>query len=263
MLIITDGVANHSNRLFQNIHFEAFCKEKGIAFRNPSMHDMAPLYGLKTGRFDAFECRVYAALERRNLFHAMNFEEGMGDLAAMGRKIGRPGIHFATGWLFKVKDLTEKYQDFFIQKYTLLPSYYEGNPLYDQMASVDTDKYVRVAIHIRRGDYKTWEGGRYYYEDKDYLRFITRMRQLVKDELGKDSLFYLFTNDQVYLEGLGITVSDNPWYIDQFVMSRCDYIIGPPSTFSLWASYTGRTPFYHVKDKDYDFSFKDFEFCHG
>lgn len=263
MLIVTDGVANHSNRLFQNIHFEAFCREHGLGFRNPSMYDMAPLYGLKTGRLDKLECRIYAGLERRNLFHAMNFEEGKGDLAAMARQLEKPGIHFVTGWLFKVKDLTEKYQDFFVKKYTLLPEYYEDNPLYEQFASIDTDRYARIAVHVRRGDYKTWEGGRYYYEDKDYLRFINRMKQLVREELGKDCLFYIFTNDRVYLEGFGITVSDNSWYVDQYIMSRCDYIIGPPSTFSLWASYTGLTPFYHVKDKEREFTLQDFEYCHG
>ena len=261
MLIVTDGVANHSNRLFQNIHFEAFCKERGLFFRNPSMHDMAPLYGLRTGRLDRFECHVYAALERRNLFHAMNFEEGEGDLQEMAGRLERHGLHFVTGWLFKVKDLTEKYQDFFIRKYTLLPQYYEDTPLYRQFAAVDG--FAKVAIHIRRGDYKTWEGGKYYYEDEDYRRFMEQMRTLVLNELGKECVFYIFTNDKVGIGGEGITLSDSPWYVDQFVMSRCDYIIGPPSTFSLWASYTGRTPFYHVKDKDYAFTLKDFEYCHG
>lgn len=263
MLIVTDGVANHSNRLFQNIHFEAFCKERGVLYRNPSLYDMAPLYGLKVGSFDKLECRIYAGLERRNLFHAMNFEVGKGDLAAMAKKLEKGGIHFVTGWAFRVHELTEKYQDFFIKKYTLLPKYYEETPLYEQFSSVDTDKYARIAVHIRRGDYKTWEGGKYYYEDKDYLSFIDRMRILVRDQLGKDSLFYIFTNDKVYLDGMGICVSDNSWYVDQFIMSRCDYIIGPPSTFSLWASYTGLTPFYHVKDKEKEFTLQDFELCHG
>ncbi len=263
MIIVTDGVANHSNRLFQNIHFEAFCKDHGLFFRNPSMYDIAPFYGIKPWPFDKFECRVYAALERRNLFHAMNFDDGMGNREETIGRLGRHGIHFVTGWLFKVKDLTEKYHDYFIKKYTLLPRFYEDSPLYRQFVSVDTEKFARIAIHIRRGDYKTWEGGKYYYEDADYLRFIDRMRELVRSELGKECLFYIFTNDKVGIAGEGITLSDSPWYVDQLVMSRCDYIIGPPSTFSLWASYMGRTPFYHVKDKEYVFTLGDFEYCRG
>ena len=263
MLIVTDGVGNHSNRLFQNIHFEAFCKEHGIFFRNPSLYDMAPLYGLKVLPFEKTECRVYAALERRHLFHAMNFEEGQGNLETMGNALRKPGIHFVTGWNFRVHKLTEKFQDFFIKKYTLLPEFYEDNQLYKQLTSVDTDKFARVAVHIRRGDYKTWEGGRFYYEDEEYSRFIGRMRQIVREQLGKECLFYIFANDRVTIEGEGITISDNPWYVDQFLMSRCDYIIGPLSTFSFWASYTGRTPFYHVMDKDRQFTLDDFEYCHG
>ncbi|MBQ9538091.1 MAG: hypothetical protein IJU95_02380, partial [Treponema sp.] len=230
---------------------------------NPSMYDMAPLYGLKTGAFDKFECHLYAALERRNLFHAMNFEEGEGDLKEMAWRLGRHGVHFVTGWLFKVKELTEKYQDFFISKYTLLPEFYEDTGLYKDFSSIDRDKYARVAVHIRRGDYKTWEGGRFFYQDADYSGFMARMRELVRDGLGKDCAFFIFSNDSVSISGDNVRLSDSPWYVDQFVMSRCDYIIGPPSTFSLWASYTGRTALYHVKDKNHPFTLADFEYCHG
>lgn len=33
---------------------------------------------------------------------------------------------------------------------------------------------------------------------------------------------------------------------DQTLMSQCDYIIGPPSTFSTWASFMGKVPLLHL-----------------
>jgi hypothetical protein len=44
MLVLAFGSGNHSNRLFQNIHFEAFCKERNIEYINPSFFDMHKYY---------------------------------------------------------------------------------------------------------------------------------------------------------------------------------------------------------------------------
>ena len=44
MIILLKGYGNHSNRLFQNIHFEAFCKEHNINYINPSFLDMCKYY---------------------------------------------------------------------------------------------------------------------------------------------------------------------------------------------------------------------------
>jgi hypothetical protein len=44
MIICIYGYGNHSNRLLQNIHFEAFCKEYGIDYINPSFTNMYKYY---------------------------------------------------------------------------------------------------------------------------------------------------------------------------------------------------------------------------
>jgi hypothetical protein len=33
-------------------------------------------------------------------------------------------------------------------------------------------------------------------------------------------------------------------------ISRCDYVLGPPSTFSGWASFMGRVPRLPIKSRD-------------
>lgn len=42
-------------------------------------------------------------------------------------------------------------------------------------------------------------------------------------------------------------------------MSQCDYLIGPPSTFTGWASYIGNVPLKYIESKNIDFTLEDFK----
>lgn len=44
-------------------------------------------------------------------------------------------------------------------------------------------------------------------------------------------------------------------------MSKCDYLNGPPSTFTLWASYMGRVKYYQIKDNTGNIYINDFSYC--
>jgi len=37
---------------------------------------------------------------------------------------------------------------------------------------------------------------------------------------------------------------------DLYTLASCDYIIGPPSTFTMWASFYGRVPLYKIIDRN-------------
>ena len=45
---------------------------------------------------------------------------------------------------------------------------------------------------------------------------------------------------------------------DLYALSRCDYIIGPPSTFSQWASYYGHVPLRFLRWKGDEISMSEF-----
>jgi hypothetical protein len=46
---------------------------------------------------------------------------------------------------------------------------------------------------------------------------------------------------------------------DMYALAGCDYIIGPPSTFSMWASFIGKVPLFHLHDREINFSLSDFK----
>ena len=115
------------------------------------------------------------------------------------------------------------------------------------LLSVKTNGKVVVGIHIRRGDYKEWEGGRYHYDDAIYYKLIQHLLTLPG---LSNAVFCLCSNEPVNKEnyhGLPIVDSvNNHFMTDLTLLSYCDYLVGPPSTFSAWASFMGQTPLYHV-----------------
>lgn len=108
---------------------------------------------------------------------------------------------------------------------------------------------VIVGMHIRKGDYKEWLDGKYYYEDETYESFMAQMESLLSPRRVS---FFIATNGEVSKEITGshqvFRIQNGNMAHDLYGLSKCDYIIGPPSTFSKWAALVGYVPLYHVYD---------------
>lgn len=122
------------------------------------------------------------------------------------------------------------------------------------LQATDTEGGIRLGIHIRRGDYKTWQNGRYYYDDDVYMRFIKQFLALYPDRhitviiAGNDP----HLNESFYKEQLGqatVFLHGNPAE-DLCMLSCCDFLIGAPSTFSLVAAMYHNRPLFWIKEKD-------------
>lgn len=108
---------------------------------------------------------------------------------------------------------------------------------------------VIVGVHIRKGDYKEWHDGKYYYDDRTYEALINQTERFMAPRKVK---FFLSTNGDVS----GTITSKHPTFRiengnmahDLYGLSLCDYIMGPPSTFSKWAALTGHASLYHIYD---------------
>jgi hypothetical protein len=51
---------------------------------------------------------------------------------------------------------------------------------------------------------------------------------------------------------------DGHLVVDMYSLAACDYIVGPPSTFSQWASFYGSVPLCIVRDAEHRLSLNDF-----
>lgn len=106
-----------------------------------------------------------------------------------------------------------------------------------------------IGIHIRRGDYKDWNDGRFFYEVSQYREVMLRLQSLYSD---KKVSFFISSNekmDKSQFEGCHCEFHQggNP-ILDLHTLSLCDKLVGPYSTFSRWASFIGEKPIYFIED---------------
>lgn len=119
---------------------------------------------------------------------------------------------------------------------------------------------LTVGVHIRRGDYKEWCNGKYYYSDNVYIRIMHDLASEAK-RIGKNIRFLICSNerfdiDQVNLHTLQIPNSDG--ITDLYALSQCDFIVAPPSSYSQWASFYGSVPLSVVLESTQKVEFDDF-----
>ena len=118
---------------------------------------------------------------------------------------------------------------------------------------------IIIGVHIRQGDYKEFRGGEFYFNKEIYVR---KMNEIKAKFQNKKVLFIVCsdeTQDFSDINYLKIFNSHNNKIIDLLLLSKCDYIIGPPSTFSAWASFYGQVPLYHIHDPNEEIDFEKFK----
>lgn len=115
-----------------------------------------------------------------------------------------------------------------------------------------------IGVHIRRGDYKEWMNGKYYFSFEQYNQILNDIRNLYND---KKILFILVSNEKInsqYFKGVNIEVNEGSFIEDIYLLSKCDFIVGPLSTFNRWSSFMGNTPLLTIEDINRKITKNDF-----
>jgi len=110
------------------------------------------------------------------------------------------------------------------------------------------DREILVGVHVRRRDYAGFVGGKYFYDWETYERL---MREIARS-WGSDRVAFLVTSDEPFPGefAVGLQWGGGPGDIsgDLASLAACDMVMGPPSTFSKWAAFSAKIPFYRIKD---------------
>ena len=120
---------------------------------------------------------------------------------------------------------------------------------------------IVVGVHIRRGDYATWNDGRFFYELEEYHQFMLRIKQLYKN---KQVSFFISSNEDFSIdiftdcECRRFGKEPSGAILDLYTLSLCDRMIGPFSTYSRWASFIGEVPLCFLETKDQNISEQNF-----
>lgn len=114
-----------------------------------------------------------------------------------------------------------------------------------------------VGIHIRRGDYATWNNGRFFYSLDEYLQFMIRVKELY---CNMRVSFFISSNEEFSLDIFTdcncrrFNYGQSGAILDLYTLALCDRMIGPFSSYSRWASFIGEVPLCFLETRDQQFS---------
>lgn len=123
---------------------------------------------------------------------------------------------------------------------------------------------LTIGVHIRRGDYAQYRP-ELLFPPETYANYMRQTQQLLASQ-HQPIQFLLCSNEPVnthlFPNLTTITIPNATPIIDLYALAACDYIIGVPSTFSLWASFYGQVPLLHFDSPNTTISLHDFHICH-
>lgn len=149
------------------------------------------------------------------------------------------------GWLYRADQLIAKHKSKILVHFEPAPEYQKNVDALIENCRKECE--LLVGVHLRREDYRTFLDGIYFYELSDYKAKMNEVQQLYKE---KKVGFLICSNEQIEsegFEGLKIFKGNDHIIEDMYSFAKCDLILGPPSTYSMWASFYGNVPLYQIK----------------
>jgi hypothetical protein len=273
------------NKLIQFATFATFSEKNKIRLINPSF---APYSKHFKGTADNFFCHypakktwIRGGKKTRNFFYRIFHRAGTylgkkklsnrfvhsidigwdrecaissAEFAEIARK---KKILFVLGWRFVNDYNLHEYKEKIKSYFAPLDEYRLNIDKLIKAARSQCD--VLVGIHIRHGDYKNFQGGKYFYEIPEYAQMMKKFSEKFP---GKKVSFLVCSNAPQQKESfsdLNILFGTGHMVEDMYSFAECDYIIGPPSTYTMWASFYGNKPLYMMESAAPEFSVGDFK----
>lgn len=149
-------------------------------------------------------------------------------------------VIISDGWPIINFSLLKKYDDQVKRIFTPVDKILAEVSRFIQQARTGCE--LLIGIHIRQGDYLTWNNGRYFFHTDEYVDIMAKLQQIHDKRRVR---FVVASNEQQnwdlfagfdYIQAPGSTV------VDMYVLAECDEIYGPQSSFSGWASFYGNVP---------------------
>ncbi len=167
----------------------------------------------------------------------------------------------AYGWLFRDRNNFNKHLD--ILKKIFSPIEIHARNVDTLMQNCRSDKKknkLLIGVHIRRGDYQTFQGGKYYYENSVYLKYMTQVYEIFQQQ-QKSVAFLLCSNEAIseIFNQFEVYTGTGHLIEDLYCFAKCDYLMGPSSTYTSWASIYGDVPLCHFQTRDQVLQLSDFK----
>lgn len=165
---------------------------------------------------------------------------------ATHQKLRSREISVVAGWGVRGWDLVQKHHKKIRPRMQPGESYLSAARSYVSELRENYD--ILVGVLVRQRDYRSWNEGEYFFESKQYKRYLSAYTNeypgekvgflIASDEEQSAEIF----RDEQYNFATGEAVGPNH-YLESFVeLSLCDAVLTPPSTFSTMAAFIGDVP---------------------
>jgi hypothetical protein len=274
-----------ANRLVLAANFMALVEERGYRLVNLTLHSYAHLFEAtqqdiycrypapqQRSRLHSFP-RVMNVIRRtRTFFHVVNlFTTFIQQFPVFGRRVAvmheLPGkrvtqlddprygplienarIVLVDGWKFRAPDYVRRHAP-------KIRAYFRPVAAYENAGREAVDRLRRkadivIGVHVRMTDYRHWKGGRYFFKP---ARYAAWMKELAEQFPGRRVAFLVCSDEPRSADefpGLTVGFGAGSPLGDNRALAGCDYILGPVSTFSQWASFYGNVPLFFLRSGD-------------
>jgi hypothetical protein len=282
MLVISAKSGQLGNRLLLFANFIAFARENKFTVLNPAFEEYAEFF---QSTAKDFLCCYPAPLlsipgNKKIRQYYYNFNRSLvesGRFNTIDIKRDKPfnwsrsniveqlkpkSLNFFKGWLFRdgwFVDETanlRKHSDAIRAYFQPLKKYQEN--IAKLISNIRNGTDILIGVHIRQGDYRQHQDGRYFYQAEQYLKVMESVQALFSD---KQVTFLICSNEKQeadFFQHLSYVYGNNHIIEDMYALAECDYIIGPPSSYTMWASFYGERPLYMIRDVNKALELKDF-----
>lgn len=273
MIVISDKPGQLGNLLVVYSNFYAFSLEYSLKVYNPSFYAYNKYFtNLNRGYqnltkliyfFSFYFTKILARLKINNtLLSYKRIDWNEEYLLQRPEKNDAMASHFCfvQGWQYRNTELIKKYHEKIKQKFAPSQSYQSKLDNYLKQHFSDAAETI-IGIHVRLGDYATFENGKYYYSFEQYSKIMNSVEQI----FNTSKIHFLVCSNvsipEKSFEGIHSKITFGPGHelLDMYSFTACDYLVGPPSTFTFWASFYGKKPLYMVKEPDAKFKIEDFK----
>lgn len=253
MIINLSKPGRLGNQLFLYAHLLAFSRQTNQTLINPAFQYSTLFQGTASKslvhtqpsfKFFASLNSLISRLPHQSYFQSISLKSGEQfnlDSPSANKKLSPSKISFTQGWLFRGPKCLKKHSTYIRNFFQLTPNL---NQKLGTLLPVQNSKQL-IGIHARRGDYRNFQQGKYFYSWSAYQSIIYNLRKLfprAQIVLVSDEPIPNQISNTKYIH----TPKSSP-VIDMYALAHCNYILGPPSTFSMWASFIGQKPLFMLE----------------